>query len=133
MNKEYTDGLRAIADWLDGHPEVEGMPEELDVTALNTKEEAAIVLKALRPCAKEYDETFFKITRKFGSIKLKFLFWRDAVCQRVVIGKKTVEAHLRPAQMIPAEVVEAHEEDVVEWRCGEALLDLVADEQKAAS
>lgn len=34
------------------------------------------------------------------------------ICERKVVGKKII-----PQQYIPARVIEAHEEEIVEWEC----------------
>jgi hypothetical protein len=114
---EYAQGLREIADWLEANPHIFLPGQMFDVFTLNTKKEAEEVLRALKPCKKEYAGELFNISRKFGSITLRFVFYRNAVCMRRVVGTKEVEE-----QIIPA-----HTEDVIEWECGEPVLS-VAEE-----
>lgn len=129
----YANGLRELANWIESHPEISLPNDVIHNYALNTKEEAALCLRALKPCKKEYTEDFFKLVRNFGPIKVIHLFNRDAVCQRVVTGKRIVQAHLDPGYVVPAKMVEAHEEDIVEWRCGDALLDSDFNDMEAAN
>ena len=106
--RAYADGLRAIAAWFETHPEVP-LPDSqrVDVASLNTKEEAASVARALGACDKIYDGTLFRLERRFGGTTLRFLFWRDQVCERRVVSTKQV-----PARLVPA-----HTEEIVEWDC----------------
>lgn len=114
--KDFTDGLRAIADWYDAHPEIAipGLPE-ITNASVDTKDEAAAVIRALGSCEKEYGQTLFTITKVFGSVKAKFYFYREAVCVKKVIGKKEI-----PEQILPAReetVIPAHTEEITEWEC----------------
>lgn len=108
--KQYTDSLRAIADWYDAHPEIELPVDYIDVYNVNTKEEAATILKALSPCEKEYLSTMFYIKKSFGAITLRFCFYRNQVCERIVVGKKII-----PAQRIEAQDIPERVEDIVEF------------------
>lgn len=51
-----------------------------------------------------------------GGVPVRVYVDREAVCERVVVGRETVEVPAQPA-------VEAHtvEQDVVEWRCSPLL------------
>ena len=106
--KEFADGLRAMADWYEAHPEVPPplYPEFLHAS-VETKEEAVTIAEALKPCAKQYNGGLFELHRLFGPIRLKFLFWREVVCERHVVGVKDV----------PEATVPAHAEEIVEWDC----------------
>lgn len=110
---DYARGLRLIADWYEAHPDIP-VPhiEEIGVYGVEeTREEAARIAEALKPCRKEWDKDFFKLVRDFGPIKLKFVFMRKAVCtQRVV--KRLVE--------------------VIEWDCDSSLLTEGAEEEATA-
>lgn len=105
---KFTDGLRDVAQWYDDHPEIE-QPEfyAVDHYGLNTKEEAAATMLALKPCHKEYQDSLFLLTREFGSVKLRFLFYRDQVCTKRVVGFREI-----PEQTLPA-----RKEEIVEWEC----------------
>ena len=110
--QEYAHGLRLIADWYEAHPD---MPvphtDEIGVYGVKeTREEAARIAEALTPCRKEWAENFFKLVHDFGTLKLKFVFMRSAVCTRRVVGHRVIPAS-------PESVVE-----VVEWDCPDSLL-----------
>lgn len=121
-NKEYVEGLRQLASWYEAHPEIDTPDKTIDVYSLNTKEEAAACLKALVPCKKEYEGTMFRLSKEFGSINLRFIFYRQAVCTARVIGQRHIEAYTKPAQLLPAEHVDAHDEDIIEWDCGPIIV-----------
>ena len=111
-NKEYADGLRAIADWFEAHPDVP-TPDypRIDVSSAETKEEALVIARALGSCTKTYGDTTFTLAKDFGGIHLSFNFWRSAVCERRVIG----------VLHVPASSTPAHDEEIVEWECSPLL------------
>lgn len=103
--------LRAIADWYDEHPDMPG-PHSLDVSSVpDEKSVAVMVAQALGTCTKEYTESVLTLARDFGGIRLRFLFWRTAVCDRRVVG--TVE--------VPEQVTPAYTREIVEWDCHSLL------------
>ena len=109
---DYARGLRAIADWYEAHPDIP-VPHTGEVGIYGvkeTKEEAARIAEALRPCRKVWDGEFFKLQREFEGLTLKFFFMRSAVCTARVVGH-----HVVPAT--PERVVE-----IVEWDCPDSLL-----------
>lgn len=111
--KEFTDGLRALADWFDAHEEVE-LPNypDFNLCMNDTREIAAAVMLALKPCEKRYANTVFILGRNFGPIKVDFLFNRDTVCIRKVVGTKEI-----PETHVEAHTIPARNEDIVEWDC----------------
>ena len=114
--QEYVHGLRAVADWYETHPDIPFSHDQvIGVYGVkDTKEEAVRIIEALKPCRKEWAESFLKITRDFGGVTLKFVFMRGAVCtRRVVVGHKEI-----PAEFSPARVVE-----IVTWDCEPILQD----------
>lgn len=121
-NLEYADSLRLLADWYEEHQEIATPSTDFKVYSLNTKEEATRCMMALKPCKKEYKDSLFYLSRQFGSIDLEFVFYRDQVCTRRVVGKKLIGTQVIPAKTIAEEIIPAHEEDIVEWDCGNPLL-----------
>ena len=106
---DYAKALRALADFYEAHPDVT-MPHETVISVYgveDTKEEAVRIIEALKPCRKEWNGSFLRIVRDFGGATLKFVFEREAVCTKRVIGKKEI-----PAAYIPART-----EEIVEWDC----------------
>jgi hypothetical protein len=121
MLSEFTDSLRAIAQWYDEHPEVKPMEDLITFTDYRdpaNKEEAAAIAKALVPFTKKFSANYITLTRDFGACHLKFVWNREVVCEKRVTGKKWVEE-----RYIPGTFVAAHEEEVVEWDCKPLLAD----------
>lgn len=58
----------------------------------------------------------FKLTRNLGTLSLEILADREQVCERIVVGTKTVTVPAVEAQ--PAREVEVED---VEWRCEQLL------------
>lgn len=119
---EYATGLRELADWIEAHPDIALPDNELMVYSLNTRAEAANCLRALMPCKKEYRDTNFYISREFGPITLKFMFYRNDICTKRVVGTKEVGTEVIPSRFTPEQIIPAHTEEIYEWDCGESLL-----------
>ena len=125
-HKEYADGLRHIADWIEAHEDI-GLPSnELQCFSMDEKSEAAKVLMALKPCDKVYSDTLFVIKRAFGPITLKYYFSRDKVCTPRVVGTKVVPA--TPERII--EAMPEHVVEIIEWDC-EPILTVPQPEAEA--
>lgn len=128
---EYAAGLRELADWVEAHPDIAPTEQEaIHVYHRHTREEAIAVLSALKPCKKEYKDTIFQLRRDFGPIILTYVFMRDSVCRKKVIGTKHVEEQYIPPTTYPGTLIKAHDEDIVEWDCGEALLEPDPDQKE---
>ena len=109
----FTDGLRAVADWYDAHPDI-SLPEGCLRGWLSTLEEAAETARALGRCRKEFIGDVFALERDFGGgVALRFLASRGTVCTRRVTGTRMIPA--QPAQ--PERPV-----DIVEWDCHSVLV-----------
>lgn len=119
---EYAAGLREFADWIELHPEVDLPSKDITNYATDTREYAGIALAALKPCKKRYSDSMFYLDKSFGPITYTLAFFRNAVCTPKVIGKKIVEEQYIPPQTFPSKLIPAHEEDIIEWDCHEALL-----------
>jgi hypothetical protein len=122
-HKEYADGLRAIADFFEQHEEI-GLPHDAEYFSYfsaQTKEEMALLSRALGSCNKKYGDWQFILSRNFGAVTFRAIVSREQICKRVVVGKKAIPGHVLPAK--PEEYIPAHEEDVIEWQCDEPLLE----------
>lgn len=113
--KEYAQSLRKLAGWYEQQKDDLELPG-LDMTVYpdESKEAARAWAKALGSFNKSGDDTFFRLVKDFGCIQLRVTFWRRAVCERRVVGKKKVKVKKRP--YIEPIVVE-EEQDIVEWDC----------------
>lgn len=115
MNEQIA-GIRALADFLEAHPEVVFTGQ----TFLSYTDRDGLVAAA--KCGtwrKDYtSDNFFTLDKNFGGgVHLHVYTEREAVCRKVVTGTRIVDAE--PAK--PA--VPAHEEPIEEWICDEALLE----------
>ena len=107
----FAEGLRALADWYEQHPDVEH-PGELSVYgAADTRERAAEIARMFGRATKSFTgvgDELMELRHDFGGgVALRFVFNRDAVCSRRVVGTRTV----------PERVIPAHTEEMVEWDC----------------
>jgi len=111
---EYARGLRQLADWIEAHPEIDVPTTSIDVYgAADTKESAAHIMRALGRCDKEFQDTLFNLRRSFGPVVYRFVFTREAVCEKKVVGYRDV----------PEKYTSAHTEEIVEWQCVPVLAD----------
>lgn len=126
--------LRALADWLEQHPGA-----DLHVVSARdrcysklwapTKEELAEQVRALgtvtkRPCPYN-DNDYEFVVDVTEDYQIIFYTEREKVCKRIVVGKRQV-----PQEIVPGRIVEAHEEDIVEWECGESILAHTGSEEE---
>ena len=131
-NKEFVDSLRLIADFYKENlemplPHLEGRGC-LDIFSIDSKEDVARVAAIFGSCKKHIDDTFYRVSRKFGAITLEVVAMRGGICTRRVVGTKTIQK-TRPVKF---ETVE-EQEDIVEWDCPEALLAPEPKEAKDAA
>lgn len=112
--QEWLDGLRAIADWFEFHPE--RIPPRHSCFSVplfpGGKRELAQLTRELGKVEKIHGDDLFRVRRHFGPHKIDGVTSRTEVCKRVVTGTK----------QIPEEIIPAHEEEIVEWVCDEPLL-----------
>lgn len=125
-HKEYAESLRLIADFFEQHEEIE-IPhdaESFNYFQARSRSELGRLIRAFDgSCTKHYDESFrgsFDVRKKFGSITFKAICYRDTVCERIEVGKRTIPELVVPAR--PEEVIPAHDEPVYEWSCNDASL-----------
>jgi len=129
-HKEYADSLRTIAKFFEEHEELP-LPHDADTFnyfSAYTKPEMALVAHALGSSTKEFTDSMFHLNHQFGTIKFSAIAYREEVCERIVVGKKTVPAHVIPAK--PEQYIPSAEEDVVEWRC-EPILEVAEPKEVA--
>lgn len=118
----YVDGLRELADW------IEANGDHLDASSdffydnmvmsflRHDRDEFVNVAQLLGgKRTKDGDDSYFRVKRSFGPIEVTVFAQRKDVCERVVTGTRHI-----PAQVIPASeerVIEARDEEIVEWVC----------------
>lgn len=76
------------------------------------KEKLKQAVRTLGTVEKVWSNNHLDVRRDFGCLVLEFSVSRQAVCERVVVGKKEHPAHTS----------EAWTEEIVEWRCDDASL-----------
>lgn len=115
--------LRDVADFYEQHPDFPidhgGLRFLAYVGTYNTDQparfaELASMLGGQR--AKDADDQWFRVIRKFGPFEIEVYAERDAVCTKVVVGSETVEV---PDPAAPKITVER---EVVEWTCEPSVL-----------
>ena len=131
--EEFIKGLRDLAYWYEAHPDMP-IPSygnaRVSIFSLTGKEDAAMALRAMAPCEKDYapDYNLLTIKRNFGGMELHVVFNQSDVCVRSVVGKKVIPAQVVPAQ--PEQHIPERTEEVVVWDCGPILAP--AEEKEAA-
>lgn len=131
------DALRKVADLLESHPDlppplvsiyshIPDKPELHWYLHINGKDAATQKATAQRiitaiggKWSKSFDDDA-RFTQERDGIDLLVVVVREAVCERVVVGTKTVTIPAEPAK--PERVVEV---DEVEWRCEPVLAEAV--------
>ena len=111
-HQQFAESLRQLATWYEAHPEVPLPQLELSNYSMDTKDDAAILAKALRTFEKRYADTLLIVSKKFGLIELKFFLNRDSICTSRVVGVETI-----PAQFIEARTIPARTREILEWDC----------------
>lgn len=118
---DIANGLRGLADWLDENagvvPEY-GIGDTHDFNVVcSTLDQLVAAARTGGRWEKLDQGSYFTVRRSFGPVNLDFFIAREKVCRRVVVD--TIE---HPERVVPASVVPASVEEVVEWVCDEPLL-----------
>lgn len=138
QRSEYTAGLRLLADVLDRHPEVplpyQGSRARLMISFLSacgdSKAELAAAARAFPgPFSKVANDEYFDLNGQLRGLRIQLVAYRDAVCERVVVGTDTVVKKVPDPAAPLVEVVE--EVDRVEWVCSPVLAAAVSEEDGA--
>lgn len=114
--KKYTNSLRAFADWLDANPTV-ATPVSHKLYVFPTTEQMADYARVMGKARKSADESYFNLTKDFlPAIQYEPTWYRNQVCERVVVGQREEERDV--VQVVGKEKVIV---DVVEWKCPKVL------------
>ncbi len=114
--------LQSLIDFLGAHPELP-LPTTFDFAIYDFETEdldcAKEIAKSLGTFDKDINDTFFMLKKRFGTVALRYVFYRNSVCAKRVIGTKT------ETKMVPeanAKMVEkVVETEIVEWDCPSLL------------
>lgn len=123
--KTILDDLQSLIDFLGAHPELP-LPANFALSvytfANENLETARGIAKSLGTFDKELNNSMFSLVKHFGDISLRFVFYRDNVCIKRVVGTKTetiqVPAADAPDVLMVDKVVET---EIVEWDCPSLL------------
>lgn len=120
---EFATGLRAVADWFEVHPEI-AIPYAHQIGIYDLGEDEAVglaaVARAMGSARKDATEDFISLFKDFGgNVSVKAWAYRNAVCERVVVGTETVTKLIPDPTAPEVEVIE--EVEIVEWRCAPIL------------
>ena len=114
--KEYANCLRQAADFYDSvgydFPIPDGhLTKSFYFTPNSSKEMVTKIARVFGSCEKSYNGSLFELYKDFDGVKISFIFGRDSVCEKRVVGTKEV-----PSCYIPS-----HIEEIVEWDCKSIL------------
>lgn len=129
----WLNGIRQMADFLEQHPDVP-LPSDhqpVYIWGTDAKRQLAAAALALGDAEKEADASFFSLVRRFGPIVYTVKACRENVCERVVVGTKTITTQVPPEGVEMLTVTS--EEEIVEWRCPPSILAFGADDEAVAS
>jgi hypothetical protein len=84
--------------------------------------DAKEILQSLGSFTKRYEEDYFRACVQVGEIELQFSARREAVCQRKIVGTRIIPAQTVPSSYTEEKFIPEHEEEIVEWDCGEPIL-----------
>lgn len=124
---ELVTGLRDLADFIErkglelpiDHPSMTLNEWLFDDNNWNHKrhsrtarEKIGVVARKLGKAEKDWGSGSLDLRRRFGPVSIEFTIGREKVCERRVVGSKTV----------PERVVPAHVQEEVEWICTDPIL-----------
>lgn len=112
--------LRALADFYEQRPEFP-LPVISNLNAFPQESELAAIARRVGKAAKRVagGGSYFTISKSFGAITLDFNWTRDQVCERVVVGRETVEEKVPVHTTYETRKVER---DKVEWHCPKSVI-----------
>lgn len=122
LREQLIADMRAVADFFEAHPDLPVPGKlELDVYGVS-KEQLRAVARAFPRVEKGASDIVFWLRCRFSyHTRLDFNGIREEICERVEVGTRLVAEQIVPAK--EAQVIPAHEEPIVEWRCGSILKD----------
>ena len=82
-------------------------------------------IKSANEVTKEYSDDYFRMYLKFGKLEYKVVCNREEVCEKNVVGTKTVTKRMPPEGDWTEQQVE---EEIVEWVCN-PLLAIATDKE----
>lgn len=130
--QKWVDGLRAIADFAESHPDLINdwgwYGQTFNIFATNA-EDMVKKTRILGTAEKTVSAGFYTMRRKFGPHSLELNISRETFCEKKKVGTKIVRVvdpeYKRPDDIPMVEI----EEDVYEWVCPESVLNHTPDQE----
>lgn len=110
------EGLKSLITFLENCPELKDLQAEISIWGPDTKEEMANIARAMGTCSKMHNDAVLILKKCFGPVELKKIAWRNYICERKVVGTKTVTKQT-PIGFREEQV----EEEIIEWECPSIL------------
>lgn len=125
--QKYIDSLRAFASFLEAHPRL-ALPVTQKVFVFPPEDAMALYAREMGKCRKSADSSYFNLTLDFlPAVQYEPTWYRDKVCERVVVGHKEVEEDV--VEVVGKRTVV---QDIVEWKCPKVLRPMEVDGGAAA-
>lgn len=119
---EVAAGLRALADFIEAHPELPRpayLADQPHVWCPRGDEVQTLIRTAAAagvPVTKHHSESQRNVGLRFGPFEAMALINKSEVCERVVVGTRTVQVP-DPAYIPPETPMVDHTVEITEWRC----------------
>jgi len=124
----FIESLRELLAWYEEHPETAGFNSTTVAyfrgREKESKELVQGIARNLGTFTKSGTESTYTLVKEFGSIEVRFVFYRDAVCEKRVVKTETYEqSGPDPERMaeIP-DVIITKTREVIEWDCPVLLM-----------
>jgi hypothetical protein len=123
-HSKYVSGLRAVADFLEAHPEL-GTPLEVSFSIFfhgedaEAKAHAAMASHAFGRVDKSDFEEYLQLIARVSGFKFEMWYPRKALCRQVLVRTNSIPEQVIPA--LPERLIPAQEIPVYEWRCDPIL------------
>ncbi|GEL17653.1 hypothetical protein [Pseudonocardia asaccharolytica] len=127
---EYAAGLRQLADMIETNPDIRtAYLERMHVWCPRDREELQRVVRAGLAAGahvdKEYSDHAANVVLRFGPVAAMALAGRSMVCERVVVGTRTVRVP-DPAYVPPETPTVEQTVEITEWRCNPLMTEPAA-------
>lgn len=122
---EYANGLRALADLMDAHPELAGYDVTRNVFVQSLDEMTALARKIGGTWTKHSLGDYLFLRREVApGVRVEINIQHHLACERVVVGTETIEREVPdPEQVEQIPLVTVTETvEKVEWRCPPSFL-----------
>ena len=115
-HQKFADGLRALAAFVELHPELE-LPSKQTFYVFPEKTEVRKYARAFGKAKKRVSDSYFDLEKDFSPAALLQATWyREEVCEKVVVGTETVTEPVMVQQGTRTVTREK-----VEWKCPKVL------------